>query len=57
MNEVHFLQMFPTNCRRPRGGGATIWRKQNERSSFFINVSDELPPTKGRGRNNMEETK
>ena len=24
---------------------------------FFINVSDELPPTKGRGRNNMEETK
>ena len=25
-------------------------RKQNERSSFFINVSDELPPTEGRGR-------
>ena len=24
MNEVHFLRMFPTKCRRPKGGGATI---------------------------------
>ena len=24
MNEVHFLRMFPTKCRRPKGGGTTI---------------------------------
>ena len=30
-------------------------RKQNERSSFSINVSDEQPPTKGKGQHIYEE--
>ena len=33
MNEVHFLKMFPTNSRRPKGGGNTYYpggNKMNE---------------------------
>ncbi len=34
MNEVHFLKMFPTNSRRPKGGGITYFsgggNKMNE---------------------------
>ena len=30
MNEVHLLKMFPTNSRRPKGGGNTIIQEENK---------------------------
>ena len=40
MNEVHFLKMFPTKCRRPKGGGTTIIRRtygQKRRTGKVVN--------------------
>ena len=41
--------MFPTNCRRPRGGGATIWRKHLEEEIVMAKI------TQTAGRNALGE--
>ena len=49
MNEVHFKGCFRRNAADRREGALHLRRKQNERSSFSINVSDEMPLTEGSG--------
>ena len=55
MNEVHFKGCFRRNAADRREGALQKRRKQNERSSFSKDVSDEMPPTEGRGHYNYKE--
>ena len=56
MNEVHFLGMFPTSCRRPKGGGVTNYGGNKMNEVHFLGMfPTSCQPPKWRGVTIFEE--